>query len=176
MNLEFTWTCWDRHTNGTVGARGHKLTGAVCLRLPRAEFLALLEHFPDDEEIIAQAAMMSLDIQKARRSEGSALLYAENKNYIRTRLLIRLHVFWVYSVKSGSIAQKSDKSGSRSSRKSKSSNSKDIDNYADESSVFSAGNLDESDSEVDFIVNIMGEFFFSEVIWFCRAKTEVIKG
>ena len=127
------------------------------MRLPRAEFLALLEHFPDDEEMIAQAAMMSLDIQKARRSEGSVLLYAEHKrSYILTRLITCLHVC---SVKSGSVAQKSDKSGSRSSRKSKSSNSKDIDKYADESSVFSVGNLDESDDEVSLYCKYNGEIF-----------------
>ena len=59
-----------------VGARASKRTGAVCLRLPRAQFLPLLKLFPDDEELIARAALTSFDVksQTARRLRAIPLL------------------------------------------------------------------------------------------------------
>jgi len=53
-----------------VGARANKRTGAVCLRLPRSQFLMLLKFFPEDEEKIAQAALHTFDAQPAR-SQGA---------------------------------------------------------------------------------------------------------
>jgi hypothetical protein len=50
-----------------VSARAHKSTGAVCLRLPREQFLPLLKMFPDDEEMIAQAALNTFEAVKAGR-------------------------------------------------------------------------------------------------------------
>jgi hypothetical protein len=41
--------------------------GAICLRLPREQFLPLLKMFPDDEETIAQAALNTFEVVKAGR-------------------------------------------------------------------------------------------------------------
>jgi len=112
-------------TRHFVGARGSKLTGAVCMRLPREEFLALLEHFPDDEERIAQASMVSADIQS---------------NHTRSR-------------HSGSVAQRSSHSGSRSrssgSQKSKSEKGDDASKADDKSEGVSndQDSMAKSDSE-----------------------------
>ena len=50
-----------------VGARANKRTGAVCLRLPREQFIMLLKMFPDDEERVAQAALTTFEIRPTRR-------------------------------------------------------------------------------------------------------------
>lgn len=50
-----------------VGAKANRRTGAVCLKLPRAQLLLLLKLFPVDEEKIAQSALKSFDAHAASR-------------------------------------------------------------------------------------------------------------
>ena len=52
--------------NVEASARANKSTGALCLRLPREQFLPLLKMFPDDEENIAQAALSSFEVAKSQ--------------------------------------------------------------------------------------------------------------
>ena len=99
-----------------VGARGAKLSGAVCLRLPRAEFLTLLEHFPDDEEKIAQAAMISLDIQSQRSRRCLAFWISEVCHFSILAINVGNLIIILFrkSSKSGSVAHKSVASSKRS--------------------------------------------------------------
>ena len=58
------------HSNGIcanlVSARCHKLTGAICLRLPRDRFIPLLKMFPDEEEKMAEAALETFEQARSR--------------------------------------------------------------------------------------------------------------
>ena len=59
--------CRSEKKKFAVGARANKRTGALCLRLPRAQFITLLKMFPAEEEKIAHAALATFDTQPARR-------------------------------------------------------------------------------------------------------------
>jgi hypothetical protein len=61
--------CFNLKTEflNTVGAKANRRTGAVCLKLPRAQLLLLLKLFPVDEEKIAQSALKSFDAHAASR-------------------------------------------------------------------------------------------------------------
>jgi len=44
-----------------VSAKAGKQSGAICFKLPRAQFLPLLKLFPEEEEILAEASLSSYD-------------------------------------------------------------------------------------------------------------------
>lgn len=48
-----------------VCAKAGKQSGAVCFKLPRAQFFPLLKLFPDEEESLAEAALASYDDAKS---------------------------------------------------------------------------------------------------------------
>ncbi len=56
----------QKYAGVAASARAHKSTGAVCMRLPREQFLPLLKMFPDDEENIAQAALSTFEVVKSQ--------------------------------------------------------------------------------------------------------------
>ncbi len=58
----------------TVSARCHKLTGAICLRLPRDRFIPILKMFPDEEEKIAEAALSAFEQTKSSHAGRHDLL------------------------------------------------------------------------------------------------------
>ena len=56
-----------------VSARCHKLTGAICLRLPRDRFIPLLKMFPSEEEKIAEAALNTFEQARSSHAGRFAL-------------------------------------------------------------------------------------------------------